>query len=483
MKARLSLALALAASASVSFAATLTVDGIGAGANEYATIQEAFDAAAVSGDEIVINSGSYSEFLELKGKSVTVRGANPNNRPVIELIAGIETLTNVTLDYGFGIEGDGVTVNIQDLIFVPGATLAAEPNTPKGIYSSAITADANIEINFSNILLAPNNGSGAPLITDPFDTVTDISTGQWPHDGFYIMSRAFGGAVDSNGTYTFDNIVVIGAGRDAIVCYSEGSASTGFANSQSFTNIITSRSDRRAGQLGDRGTSASGGSLLITGSLSNPGWVSISDTDGINIFGATNATLNYIVSLDSASEGVEMAADNVDSITANNILVVNSASDGFVWTNQSGLNSNDHVLSDSTFVNCGSITATNTGGIWPADTTTNSYTVNNSIFVGGADQGGLALGATQAAITTLNNNAFSPAPFVATFGTGAGTETNNNPIVEDPAFGSTTIGSIDDIADAFKPTNSNFATAGTGGTALGGFGGFDSAVSEWVILD
>ncbi len=51
--------------------------------SEYATIQEAIDAA-VDGDEIELAAGTYAEPIDLSGKNVTVRSADPSDPAVVE---------------------------------------------------------------------------------------------------------------------------------------------------------------------------------------------------------------------------------------------------------------------------------------------------------------------------------------------------------------------------------------------------------------
>ncbi len=460
-------ALVLASSVS---AATINVPG------DQATIQDAINAASATGDEIVVASGIYTEFLELKGKSVTIRGASTTNRPIIVLNDGTETLTNASVQYGFGIEGDNISVTIKDIIFVPGSIDGVAGT--KGIFSSAETQDADISITFENLLFSPRVGAGFPAITNPFDTSAFIAptgsgSGSWPHDVLYIMSRSFGGAVDSNGTYVFDGVEVIGAGRDAFVCYSTGANSTG-NGSITFTDSFSSRSARRAAQIGDSGSSTSTGDLNMVGTKQQPAFTSINDGDGITIFGGDEIALDYVVSLNSQGAGIEVAADNVTSLTTSHLLIVGSASDGFVYTNQVGSNAISHELTDSTFVNCGNA-GNLTAALYPQNTlpAPTGYIVRDSIILGGGAQAAVSLDANAGALTEFQNCVFSPNPFTISVGDDAGIETNTNPTYATPNFNNTVINSIGKLETAYN------VTAG-GGVLIGGYGDFDSTVNDWL---
>ncbi|MEZ6318501.1 MAG: hypothetical protein R3B49_07080 [Phycisphaerales bacterium] len=51
--------------------------------SEYATIQEAIDAAH-HGDEVVLASGDYTELIDFKGKAITLRSASPDDPTSVE---------------------------------------------------------------------------------------------------------------------------------------------------------------------------------------------------------------------------------------------------------------------------------------------------------------------------------------------------------------------------------------------------------------
>ena len=63
----------------ISFGGTRLVPG------QYPTIQEAIDAAAVSGDTIIVSAGTYYENIDMLGKAITLTSTDPSNPAVVAL--------------------------------------------------------------------------------------------------------------------------------------------------------------------------------------------------------------------------------------------------------------------------------------------------------------------------------------------------------------------------------------------------------------
>jgi nitrous oxidase accessory protein NosD len=126
MKYHIFLAATMAAGlASVSSA---TVINVSAGGN----VQTAINSAAATGDEVVLAAGNYTGSIDISGKSLVLRGASAATRPVFSFTA---TLAYGTAFTGMAVRGDGTSVTVQNIIFLPGTT--GFTGTPKGLACSA----------------------------------------------------------------------------------------------------------------------------------------------------------------------------------------------------------------------------------------------------------------------------------------------------------------------------------------------------------
>ncbi len=150
--------------------------------NDYATIQGAIDAS-VSGDAILVDSGTYSEIIDFLGKDITVTGVNGASNTIIDgssttgsvvsFITG-EAAT-VVLD-GFTIQG-GVAANGPGVIIIASfptirnCLVTGNQSTSNG---GAIFVDAG-RIQLENVVIEANisaNAGGALYMRDSGGSIT-----------------------------------------------------------------------------------------------------------------------------------------------------------------------------------------------------------------------------------------------------------------------------------------------------------------------
>lgn len=475
----------LTIASSAAFAAIINVPGT------HATVQAAVDAAAASGDEIVIAPGTYVGPVLVNGKSLTVRGSDPNNRPILVLEQQPTAPSVGFQQTGFLILGDGTTVTVKDVIAIPAPTNSAN----RAFQTSTLTAGATQTATFENILIAPNSGSNTPATTDPFDDATTFTGTNWGSDGMYLVNRAFLTSLrDGIGIYTLTNVTIIGAGRDGIVAYASGPTSPGGGAGSSLTasGVKIARSARHPIQWGD--SNLQGSAYTITGSRANPGLLSrrnnltTASAAGVNgINGGGVVAIDHLVHIDhnGLNGTLHLSAGNFASLSISKSLFANINSDGLALgsTSTTGMNV---TIDSSTFFANGQTSATE-GGIWFNTTTPAGFVVSNSIFAGPSGHGGLVYSAGTGAKVTLNNNALVGAGPNALaqgqLGSGAPAAVETGTVTADPEFVSTSTASLSALQTAFDVNASAYATAGTSSSSLSGFGAYvgASSVGEWAL--
>lgn len=448
------------------------------------TIQAAVNAAAASGDEIVVAAGTYVGTIRVEDKSLTIRGASAVTRPVVvvngELDPGAPTVNGGILIYG-----DAQTVVLENLVVVPNFAASAGASA-KGLLSGTKTAAATQNITVRNVLFAPNDGSNAPLITDPFDTTTAIPSGtgtsnDWPTDVLYMMNRNLVGFPTSVGTITLQDVVVIGAGRDGIIIY-PGSV----GSSLNISGTYVSRSDRAATQIGDDNLNSA--TVTITGNRANPGLAVIANhrntlpaalSSGIN--GAGVVTISGLVVLantaTNATSGYQLNADNFTSLSITDSLVAGNTNIGLVIPSSASTDTGNVTITNSTFFQNG--TSLSIADVDP------TYTLSDNIFAGA----GTALNLTSSAVAakvTLNNNALVGAgsnAITADFAGGFTPAANNAPITSDPLFNATTFATLANVQSSFDVTEAAYFTASSTSGPLNGWGdGPASNVADWMMI-
>ncbi len=454
-----------------------------------ATIQGAIDAA-VDGDEVVIAPGTYVGPVLVNEKSITVRGSDPNDRPVLAL-QGHDSLPGQGFtSTGFVISGDDIEVNVSDLICIP----ASEDGAARAIQTTTNTTLETITVNFDNILITGNAGGNAPSVTDPWDDDTDLGTG-FSSDGMYLVNRAFLGTLHHGvGKYTLNDVVVIGAGRDGIIIYVTGTADPQAANADeafaTLTGSAVSRSVRNHLQWGN-GNDATG-TYNITGSRENPGLIlrnnatggspSGSGVSGINGSGATN--IDHLVYVDNPSplHIVVSTSNPQDVVVANSLFANTPDEDALTFT---GTGEGTVEVRESTFFNNGD-PADNFASVWIGNTELASGQITENVF-GGAGTGAIIVSADAGTNLTVDHNGLptsGPDALEETiFGAGAGEVTSFGNLNNDPEFTSTDVSSLTALQTAFDVMGSVYEFASPDVTAISGWGDFvdGTPVEDWHL--
>lgn len=465
MKTSFFAALLIAASTSVASAATFNL-------NPGDDLQAAIDGA-ISGDELVLAAGTYSGTM-LVEKSLIIRGADPSDRPVI-VLGGLSS--QPTLGPGDGIYlgvEDGGSATLQDLILIPGSGMTDD------VISASVTdtgsPDASADYIFTNILIAPNDGSDQPLTTDPYNVPDLEATGviTVPDDGIYLMDDDFSG-VDGNMNATFTNYVTIGVGGDAMVVYpGDGEDAGGTAGVTELTVVFEGVIAANSGRYGIQFSDTDAAVYNFVGTKADPSFIAINNENiGIVCFQGKDINMDHAVSVGNAL-GVRVDFDTVGQFDMTNCLIANNSGEGF-WSDFSNTAAKTWTISGSTFYNNGV----------GADTGTDDP-IANIKFETGVDNLTLEITDTLITGTTTGFENLGTGTITADFvgldsaltaverNTSTGPVTITNETTGAPSFTSTSAIPLEDNSfDLQILGGSNpFQGAGTGGADLGGWGDF-----------
>lgn len=452
------------------------VDATGATPGSVTTIGAALSGSAT--DIVVKNTGLYNEAL-LITRDVTVRGEDPNNRPIIAL-AGNASQPALGTGDGVYIGGTSGGVGNQTIVFKNFILIPALTGGPTDdAFSITPNVGGILNVTLENILCAPNNGSNQPLATSVWDNPNLAAAGvvRIPDDGVYLMDNQFGG-FDGDIQATFTDFTMIGVGGattngDGLVVY-PGDGGNGSAT---FTRVGTSYC-RWGMQASDNNNVI----YTITGTQAAPGWVSRKNTSsGFTLFQGTTWNIDHLVSVENGIFGVRADADTITNFSMTNSLIANNGAEGF-WSNYDPGTAKSWSISNSTFYNNGR-NGTDISNIKIEALATNllTLTVSDSIVAGPGSTGFENLGAAvivadNSGIVTAGTNAL----LAVTRSTSTGTVTITDAVNADPAFSSVAVDPVG--ATSFDVTSSSYATASTTGGALNGWGdGPTSSVSEWSI--
>jgi len=214
----------LAALSTPTFATTLTVDGIGAGANEYATLNEALVAIAADSNDstpdqinittdlspsegVLINYTAGTETPDTTAfppltDPLTIDGGN--NVLILPIISAFFADSGVVVTPG----KDDVNFTLQNVTIIPANSGSSENAiTINDVGSTNLT---NIALNFDNVSLLANDGSDAPVAAT--QAAAAGTTLGWADDG----TGAFNSGAAADGAFahysltgaTFTNYVV-----------------------------------------------------------------------------------------------------------------------------------------------------------------------------------------------------------------------------------------------------------------------------------
>jgi len=468
------LASALAGAATAS--ATVVVDATGVTPGSVQTITQAL--ATTDLDILVKNTGVYNESL-LVTRNVTIRGEDPNNRPII-------TLKGNLLQPRYG-SGDGVyvggvagstenqTIALKNLIFLPATTDGLTGYT----ISASANANAVLSLTLENILIAPNNGSDAPLATSVWDNPDLAAPGvvRPPWAAIYMVDETITTDPGFNGDIqaVFKDVVVIGATtRDGIVVYA-GENGNG---SVELSGVGTSYNGRYGAQFGSRVP------FTITGTKEKPGFVSRKNVDtGIVQFQGSTVTWDNVILTENGTRGTRVDADTVETFNMTESLIALNGTEGF-WSRWTPEVTKNWTISSSTLYKNGrngsdlaniklefditsllTLTITDTIIAGSGSTGIENISNNGNIIV---NNSGLVTAGPDA-LLSVTRNTNTVAPVI------------NNAINADPVFSSVAVDPLDE--GSFDVNAAAYVTASSENGNLNGWGEGPgtAAVSAWSL--
>lgn len=463
-------------------------------APDVVTITEVGPWIETTGIPIIANSAEDTNF--------TLRGASPNNRPILVVgpTAGqpSSTLNNRGIaisisDYVPAGDEANWTVTLENLIIIP--AVGSPPG--RAIYSNTnatgLSANALQSINVSNVCVTANDGANQPLTTTGLALEDTTGATLFSDDGLFLAGR--------QGAVVLDHVVsthLAGANPDGLVYFPDDAQTDGSTLTIgpgcvfSFTDRIGIQIASDGSNVTINGTKAE--PVIITGTGSAFGGGNTGN-GGLAIFHddsvpggvpnpASQYTVNHLHIYNNNHAGVTLAfvddADSAPTATWNNCLIVNN---GLLATaaNRDGMNLGDDIDLPWTFNDC--TIAGNANAIVDISlgtgTTTGAITFNDCILGGtsgpvvsppSSETEAFRVGAGVASTITFNNCGLVTSGPAASNGIvdesgGSATITQNAVINDDPDFQSLL---SDGTPDQFDVSAAAYAAAGTGGSPLAG---------------
>lgn len=456
-------------------AQTKIVDATGATAGSVTTINAALADNTVT-EIIVKNTGIYEEGL-LVTRDVIIRGEDPNNRPVIAM-KGLASQPLFGPGDGIYLGGDGLSggdmaITLSNFILVP--------HTDGSVIDDAISISPRsgfqLNLTMENILIAPNNGSNAPLASTVWDDPDLSAPGvvRIPDDGIYLMADpAFGGY---QGIVNADltNVVIIGPGGanvtgEAIVCY----AGDGIINA---TGIGISYSVRTGAQIANNTT------WNVTGTRTNPGWITRKNSlNGITFFDG-KISMDHVIAVENTVGGIRADTDGVQSIDITNSLFANNLDDGF-YVSAATFQPMTYSVKNTTFFANGNASA-DAANVTIGSAVTSGLVLDvTDCVMGGPTRGLLNLSATGGVLNVANcglptTGADALAEVIGANSVGPVNITSS--INDDPDFVNPVSNPV--APDSFNILGGAYATASSTNGALNGWGDGPPAaeITDWAV--
>lgn len=455
---------------SSSFALDVTVNSEGGA--DVTTITEALDQIRANPDATmntitITGGGPYEEPIVID-VPLTLVGADPVDRPIIVVMinnGGVEGRENDGI-----INSAAVDMVFENLIFIPSSF---DWPTDDGFDLRPLSEEDDFDITLRNCLITTNDGNNAPitLTGETFEEDALFNGFSFQDDGFQVLST-FAGIPSGTVDVLIEDVVVThiafdaaldATGQDSFILGGENTTVT-------VRNTRVSYGDRWGMQL------LSSVTVNIEGTEEEPVIIQGMGSAGLLCFGGTH-NWDYLHLIENPL-GARIDADfGVENNISNALIYGNTELGlGYFFNPDEGIERN-YTITDSTFYNNLEHIAFRLSD----DMSGVNLAISDTV-VAGPEQDAFIVSALSEdpAVTQIFANVDISDTGISTFfGDRLETITETNVITDDPEFAST------DPADPgfLVVTSPAYATAGSGGTPLGGYFpyGGDTNVTEWMM--
>lgn len=457
------------------------------GGADFTTITDALASVNTTPTEenviTITGGGPYEEIITIS-VPLTLRGSNPDNRPIILLrqignVSQYQTTRSLQTSDGIVNLAAG-NITLENLIIIP--SFATPPGDAIDI--EGFSSSDHFSVTFRNLLVTANNFDDKPVTLDGLERseLLDSEMITFSDDALSVLTT-FGGRPDATIDVLMENVV---CSHTRTANASDGFILGGRNVTATLRNVVSSYNARFGFQL------LSAVTTTFEGTAADPIIVKGNGT-GITDFSATSNTWSHVYMTDNLA-GLRIDNDGEDNgIVADHLLIANNSEMGlliaFPVPDGSQL---DYSFSDCTFYeNKNHIEAGNTAGDFTTDRARLMFT--DSIFADDDAAASVLLSRFPAGVeptaadfitATFTNCALVESGPAANAGFGERVEniTETNTITDDPAFLST------DPADPgyLRVTAASYARAGSDAGPLEGVflyaGQPPVSVSEWMMF-